>query len=104
MIAKEASSHRADIDGLRGVAVLAVIIYHIDPTLLLGGFLGVDVFFVLSGYLITTNLAKEAQGAGSINLRNFFQRRIKRLAPAALSTILVVLVVCVSVWQAYGQR
>lgn len=74
-------AYRPDIDGLRALAVVAVIIFHFAPSLLHGGFLGVDVFFVISGYLITGILLKE-HSAGGIRLGNFWVRRIRRLLPA----------------------
>ena len=76
-------SYRADIDGLRAVAVIAVILFHIHVKLLPGGFLGVDIFFVISGYLITTIIHKELVGQ-RFSLLNFYQRRAKRILPAFL--------------------
>lgn len=70
------------LDGLRGIAVLAVIIYHADVSLLVGGFLGVDVFFVLSGFLITTLLIDELTQTNTVDRARFYMRRIRRLFPA----------------------
>ena len=70
------------LDGLRGIAVLAVIIYHADVSLLVGGFLGVDVFFVLSGFLITSLLIEELTRTNSVDRARFYIRRIRRLMPA----------------------
>ncbi len=70
------------LDGLRGIAVLAVIIYHADISALVGGFLGVDVFFVLSGFLITTLLLEELTRTNTIDRARFYLRRIRRLLPA----------------------
>ena len=70
------------LDGLRGIAVLAVIIYHADVSLLVGGFLGVDVFFVLSGFLITTLLINELTETNTVDRARFYMRRIRRLMPA----------------------
>ena len=70
------------LDGLRGIAVLAVIIYHADVSLLVGGFLGVDVFFVLSGFLITTLLINELTETNTVDRARFYLRRIRRLMPA----------------------
>ncbi len=70
------------LDGLRGIAVLAVIIYHADVSLLVGGFLGVDVFFVLSGFLITTLLINELTETNTVDRARFYIRRIRRLMPA----------------------
>src|SRR5665213_79415 len=72
---------RLDIQGLRGVAILAVVIYHADPTLLPGGFIGVDLFFVISGFLITGLLMRELEERGTVSLRRFYARRIRRLLP-----------------------
>ena len=70
------------LDGLRGIAVLAVIIYHADVSMLVGGFLGVDVFFVLSGFLITTLLIDELTQTNTVDRARFYMRRIRRLMPA----------------------
>ena len=70
------------LDGLRGAAILAVMIFHASPLYLRGGFIGVDIFFVLSGYLITTLLIKEYEEKRKINLKYFYMRRILRLLPA----------------------
>jgi peptidoglycan/LPS O-acetylase OafA/YrhL len=70
------------LDGLRGIAVLAVVIYHAEASLLVGGFLGVDVFFVLSGFLITTLLIDELTQTNTVDRARFYLRRIRRLMPA----------------------
>jgi len=77
-------AHRPVLDGLRGVAVAMVLVYHLRPGALPGGFIGVDVFFVLSGYLIGSLLLVEQQEDGSIDLRRFVVRRARRLVPAML--------------------
>lgn len=82
--------HISGLDALRAIAVLAVVIYHVDPGLLPGGFIGVDVFFVVSGFLITTLLLRERARTGRIDLRGFWIRRARRLLPA----LLVVITVC----------
>ncbi|KAA2285419.1 acyltransferase family protein [Arenimonas fontis] len=74
--------YRPEIDGLRAVAILAVLFYHAVPTWLPGGFVGVDVFFVISGYLITSILAAEHAATGRIDLPGFYARRARRLLPA----------------------
>ena len=79
---------RRDIQGLRTVAVGLVIIYHIWPAALPGGFVGVDVFFVISGFLIVGSLVREIEATGRIALRSFYAKRIRRLLPAA-SLVLV---------------
>lgn len=75
------------LDGLRALAVAAVIAYHLAPTSLPGGFLGVDVFFVLSGYLITSQLWVRSSGGG-IDLLDFWRRRVRRLLPAVIALVL----------------
>lgn len=86
---KKVSSYRADIDGLRAVAVLLVVVYHVGFKYLSGGYVGVDVFFVISGYLITLHIASELE-AGTFSLASFYERRIRRIFPALLGMILVV--------------
>lgn len=83
--------HIHGLDGLRGLAIIAVLVYHFTPAVLPGGFLGVDVFFVVSGFLITTLLLRELHDRGRIDLPRFWLRRARRLIPA------VVLVVVLSV-------
>lgn len=84
------SDKRADIQGLRALAVGAVLLFHIWPGLVPGGYVGVDVFFVISGYLITSVLFREAASTGSISLARFYERRIRRLLPAATAVLLAV--------------
>ena len=84
-------SYRSDIDGLRAVAVIAVFLHHLNTSLLPGGFVGVDIFFVISGYLITSQVFQEVR-QGSFSLKGFYQRRINRIVPA-LATVLLVCVV-----------
>ena len=80
---------RTDIEGLRGVAVLLVVAYHAGLTPFRGGFVGVDVFFVISGFLITGLLLREVERSGSIRLRSFYARRARRLLPLAAATLVV---------------
>ncbi|QHW38343.1 acetyltransferase [Staphylococcus ursi] len=80
------------LDGIRAVAVIAIIIYHLNPQWLSGGFLGVDTFFVISGYLITSLLLTEYHHTGKIELTSFWLRRVKRLIPAVLFLVMGVLV------------
>jgi peptidoglycan/LPS O-acetylase OafA/YrhL len=80
------------LDGLRAIAVVAVIVYHLNPRWLRGGFLGVDVFFVISGYLITSLLLAEWRGSAAIRLGSFWQRRARRLLPALLAMLVIVTV------------
>ncbi|MFA6157096.1 acyltransferase family protein [Mesorhizobium sp.] len=91
MIDKRDHGLRPEIQGLRGVAVALVVIFHIWPAVLPGGYVGVDVFFVISGYLITGLLARMALRDGHISLTAFYSRRVRRLLPAALLTLLVAL-------------
>ena len=72
------------IDGLRALAVLSVIINHFNSTLLPGGYLGVDIFFVISGFVITSSLANRKETRGRVFFWSFYKRRIKRLLPALL--------------------
>ena len=79
----------AGLDGLRALAVIAVALYHFFPVLLPGGFIGVDVFFVISGFLITGLLVSEHTRTGRISLRRFWQRRGRRLLPPLVPVILI---------------
>jgi peptidoglycan/LPS O-acetylase OafA/YrhL len=81
------------LDGLRAFAIIAVMLFHLDRDLVPGGRYGVDLFFVLSGFLITTLLLQEWAAKGSISLVAFYQRRILRLLPAALFFILIYLAI-----------
>ncbi len=85
-------AYRADIDGLRAVAVLSVLIFHAFPTLLPGGFIGVDIFFVISGYLISSILMKSAD-EGRFSVIDFYARRIRRILPPLLAMLILVLVI-----------
>lgn len=73
-------NYRPEIDGLRALAVLSVIFYHLNPKWISGGFLGVDIFFVISGYLITKIITNE-MALGTFSFQNFYKRRIKRIFP-----------------------
>lgn len=89
------SDYRPEIDGLRAVAVIAVIIFHFNERLLPRGFLGVDIFFVISGYVITSSLYQLPSGSLSEFLHGFYTRRIKRLVPAlALCVVVSSLLIC----------
>ncbi|MEA2461391.1 MAG: hypothetical protein QOH90_1568, partial [Actinomycetota bacterium] len=88
-----AGRFRADIEGLRGVAVLLVVLYHAGLRTLPGGYVGVDVFFVISGFLITGLLVEELGRSGSISLRSFYARRARRLLPAGVLVLIVTVVV-----------
>lgn len=82
-------SYRADIDGLRAIAVLLVLLFHADFTWIKGGFIGVDVFFVISGYLITKSIDNEIL-KGSFSFQSFYLRRIRRIIPVLVFIMLVV--------------
>ena len=86
--------YRPEVDGLRAIAVFAVILYHAQITILdhqpfKGGFIGVDIFFVISGYLITSIILKELLITGSFSFRNFYERRVRRILPILLFIMLV---------------
>jgi peptidoglycan/LPS O-acetylase OafA/YrhL len=84
-------TYRSDIDGLRAVAVLSVVAYHAFPELLPGGFVGVDIFFVISGFLISSIILKSLK-ENTFSFRLFYERRIKRIFPA----LLLVLIFCLA--------
>lgn len=85
-------AYRSDIDGLRAVAVLSVVLYHAFPALLPGGFVGVDIFFVISGYLISSIVFKALAG-GEFSFADFYVRRVRRIFPALLLVIVVSLAI-----------
>ena len=89
--------HVPSLDGLRGVAVASVVVYHLWPAVLPGGFIGVDVFFVLSGFLLTSLLVREVDATGKIRLGRFFVRRTRRLLPAML-LMLTTLAIYAAAW------
>ncbi|EDJ2679996.1 acyltransferase, partial [Salmonella enterica subsp. enterica serovar Typhimurium] len=88
--------YRPDIDGLRAVAVLSVVIFHYFPSILPGGFVGVDIFFVISGYLITSIILKSAS-SNSFSYVEFYKRRILRIFPA----LSIVLISCIIIGWVY---
>jgi peptidoglycan/LPS O-acetylase OafA/YrhL len=94
--AAEKDGFRPDIEGLRGVAVSLVVLFHAGllsgaSTQLTGGFIGVDLFFVVSGYLITGLLMRERERNGRISFSRFYARRVRRIAPAAVVTLLITI-------------
>jgi len=86
------ASYRREIDGLRACAVVPVVLFHLGAGWLPGGFLGVDVFFVISGFLITRILLRDIE-AGTFSFTEFMVRRILRIVPALLTMIVATLVV-----------
>jgi peptidoglycan/LPS O-acetylase OafA/YrhL len=90
-------SYRPALDGLRALAVAAVLVFHLDRSWLPGGFVGVDVFFVLSGYLLTSILLAEAL-QGRLSYAKFYQRRIARIAPASFCVIAATLVTAILIY------
>lgn len=88
MINKTPKDYRKDIDGLRAIAVLSVIIHHLDKNLLSGGFVGVDIFFVISGFLITSHIY-HALKTNTFSFGTFYKKRINRITPALLTVITV---------------
>lgn len=91
-VANTSLSYRPDIDGLRAIAVLSVVLFHVDPAWIPGGFLGVDIFFVISGFLITRIIVSESDQQ-RFSVANFYNRRIKRIFPAMFVVVLVTLLV-----------
>ena len=89
MHANALPTYRRDIDGLRAIAVLAVVGYHTFPDIFPGGFVGVDVFFVISGFLIST-IVFGGLADGSFSFWDFYARRIKRIFPALILMLVVV--------------
>src|SRR5690625_235329 len=107
-VANQRKAFRPDIEGLRAVAIGLVLIFHAGVRFVPGGFVGVDVFFVISGFLITGLLVREIQRDGRISLARFYARRAKRLLPAAglvlvVTSILTWLTVSVVEWRTFGR-
>lgn len=82
--------YRPDIDGLRAIAVMAVLFYHAFPNLFRSGYIGVDIFFVISGFLITTIIRKEVR-RGEFTILSFYKKRIRRIYPALVLTLLMIM-------------
>lgn len=92
--ARPKSRYIPALDGLRTLAVVAVVLYHLNLTWAQGGLLGVTIFFVLSGYLITRLLLNEVAKTGRIDLKSFWIRRIRRLVPAVVTVVFVTCALC----------
>ncbi|MBL5974849.1 MAG: acyltransferase [Candidatus Leucobacter sulfamidivorax] len=97
------AGHRPDIQGLRALAVSLVLVFHLWPWLLPGGYIGVDVFFVISGFLITSHLMREIRLTGKVKLGKFWARRARRLLPASLLVLLSSTILVLTVWPALGR-
>ncbi len=87
---KNTAEFRPDIEGLRGIAILLVLLFHAGLPWTPGGFIGVDVFFVISGFLITGKLWRESQQPGGLSIAKFYAWRIRRLLPAALVAVALI--------------
>jgi peptidoglycan/LPS O-acetylase OafA/YrhL len=95
--AAPAQTFRPDVEGLRAVAVTAVVLFHAGVPGLRGGYVGVDVFFVISGFLITSLMLREIAGTGAVSLRRFYARRARRILPAS-SLVLVTVILATYHW------
>ena len=96
-MARKAERYIAPIDGLRAVAVIAVLLYHLGISWIPGGFLGVDLFFVISGYVITRLVLDSIQRSSALDLREFYLNRLRRLVPA-LVFMVVATTMFIGVW------
>ncbi len=94
--------YREDVDGLRAIAILSVILFHLDKDILQGGFVGVDMFFVISGFLITSHIANDCRSSNGFSFIKFYLRRIRRIIPALLGTILVTLIAGSIIFSSYN--
>lgn len=106
---ERSAGFRPEIQALRAVAVVLVLCFHLWPSAVTGGYVGVDVFFVISGFLITSQLAGEVARTGRLSLRRFWARRIRRLLPAAslvlaVAFLLMFAVVPMPLWQRSGME
>lgn len=91
------NAKRLDIQGLRALAVCLVVVFHLVPSKLPGGYIGVDVFFVISGFLITGHIVKELERTGRLNVPEFWARRVRRLLPASLLVLAACLLLTLAV-------
>jgi peptidoglycan/LPS O-acetylase OafA/YrhL len=100
----ERANFRADIEGLRGIAILLVVAFHAGVSWTAGGYVGVDVFFVISGFFITGLLAREVRDTGDIDLAEFYARRARRLLPAFLLVVLATVAAALWLYAPIDQR
>jgi peptidoglycan/LPS O-acetylase OafA/YrhL len=96
-------NHRNDLQGVRGIAVLLVVLYHAGE-IVPGGFIGVDVFFVLSGFVIGASILRESESTGTLSLSNFYSRRVRRILPAYALMATTTLVVFVYFLSPFGNQ
>ena len=97
-VPKRALGYLADIDGLRAVAVLAVVLFHLDIPGFAGGYVGVDIFFVISGFLIS-GLIRDRAAAGQFRFSSFYAGRVQRLLPAVLATVMATTIAAMLILQ-----
>lgn len=103
-VSRAAAHFRADVEGLRAIAVLSVVAFHYEVPSVTGGFVGVDVFFVISGYLISQLLLREIAATGKLDFLGFYGRRAKRLLPAALVVTVATLIIGYFVLAPFEQK
>src|SRR5579862_6321871 len=89
---RDRSRYRPHLDGVRTLAVYIVVAFHAGLGVMSGGFIGVDIFFVLSGFLVTNLLLSDVARNGRVQLRRFYSRRVRRILPASLVTLVVTAV------------
>src|SRR5690606_12352567 len=94
-MAYNSGTYRPEVDGLRAVAVLGVLTFHLKPAWLPGGFVGVDVFFVISGFLITRIILQQLASREGFSFKRFYARRVRRLFPALFVTLAVSTLVAI---------
>src|SRR5207245_2176689 len=85
-VASHSPRYRSDIDGLRAIAVISVLLYHLNVAAFRNGYMGVDVFYVISGYLITSLISKDF-AAGRFSIVTFYERRTRRIFPALFTVL-----------------
>jgi peptidoglycan/LPS O-acetylase OafA/YrhL len=99
----QSTARRLDVQGLRAIAVFVVVAFHAGLNVP-GGFTGVDIFFVISGFVITAMLAREWQSNGTLRFRTFYARRFRRLTPALAVLVLVVVVISALIQSPLGAQ